>query len=52
MGKSETGQGTLGEVRDMLGDPWAGPGRVGGSLMRSGTGRKKLVEVWDRSGDT
>ena len=36
------GRGTLREVRDGSGDPWRGPGRVGGSSGRFGMGRGTL----------
>ena len=49
--RSETGRGTLGEVRDGLGDPRGGPGRVRGPSERFGTVRGTLVEVQDVSGD-
>ena len=58
MGRSRTGWGTLGEVRDGSEDPRGGPGRVGGPLERSGMGRgtlgkvrRTLREVRDRSED-
>ena len=43
----ETSRGTLGEVRDMLEDPRAGPKRVGGHWGRSGTGWGTFEEVRD-----
>ena len=36
------GRGTLGVVRDRLGNPHGGPGRVKGPSGRSGTGRGLL----------
>ena len=42
---------TLGVVRDRSGDPWGGPGRVGGPSGRSWTGRGTLEEIRDGSGD-
>ena len=47
MGRSGTGQGTLGEVWDGLGDPRGGWGRVGGPTGSSGMGRGKLGEIWE-----
>ena len=38
LGRSGTGCGTLGVVRDGSLDPWVGKGRVGGPLGRSRTG--------------
>ena len=40
-------RGTHEEVRYGLGDPWEGPGRVGGSSGRSRTSRETLREVQD-----
>ena len=51
-GRSETGRGTLWEVRDGLVDPQGGLGRVGGPTGRSGTGRETLEAGWDGSEDT
>ena len=45
------GRGTIGVVRDVLGDQRGGPGQVGGTSLRYGTGRGTLGEVQDGSGD-
>ena len=45
------GWGTLREVRDRLGDPRGGMGRVKGLSGRSGTGRGTLGKVRDGSRD-
>ena len=45
------GQRTINEVRDWLGDPRGGPGRVGGPTGRSGTGLRTYGEVRDELGD-
>ena len=50
-GRSETGRGTFGQVRDGSWEPRGGPGQVGGPSARSGTGRGTLVEVRNGSGD-
>ena len=42
---------TLGEVRDGLGDPRGGPGRIGRPSERSGTGRVTLPVFRDGYGD-
>ena len=42
---------TLGEVRDGLEDTRGRPGRVGGPLRCSGTGRGTIGEVLDGSGN-
>ena len=48
---SETGRGTIPSVWDGWGGPPKGLGRVGGPSGRSATGRGKLREIRDRSGD-
>ena len=42
-----TGWGTLGEVREGLGDPLGGTVQIGSNLGTSETGRETLEEVWD-----
>ena len=44
VGGLRKGLGTLGEVRDRSGDPWGYPGRIGGPLWLSETGRGTLGE--------
>ena len=46
--RSGTGRGTVGEVQNLLGDRWGGPGMAGGPSERSGMGWEALGEVWDR----
>ena len=50
-GSSETGRGTLGEVRDGLGDPQGGPRHVGGASRWSVTGQETLGEFREGSVD-
>ena len=45
------GRGNLGEVWDGLGDPWGGPGLVGGTYQRFGTDWETLGEVRDGLGN-
>ena len=45
--RSGTGREIVGEVLDWSGDPWGGPGRVGGLSGRSLTGSVTHGEVWD-----
>ena len=50
-GRSGTGRGTIGVIRDGSGDHWGGPGRVGGPLGMFGTSWGNLGEIRDISGD-
>ena len=45
------GWGTVGEVRDLSGERWGGPGMVGGPSGRSEMGRGTVGKVLDWSGD-
>ena len=50
-GRSGTGRGSLGYVRNGCGDHWGGPEGVGELSVRYGTGRETLEEVrnWSRT---
>ena len=51
MGRSGTGRGTLGEVRDGSGVTREGLGRVLGPSVRSETGRATIGKVRDGPGE-
>ena len=51
LGRSGTGQRTIGKIRDVSGNPPGCPGRVGGPLGRFEMGRGNLPDVQDGSKD-